>query len=115
MTDADLSKAKDRPDQRQVDWSMTRKGPLADLPNTRRVSERGAGGFGRDYNAAPGPREMERGGSRRGADPAGDGKVRDFDNWARSGPLSPAPAAAPSRPSWRRTRCSAAKRPRRAS
>ena len=75
---------------------MTRKGPLADLPNTRRVSDR-AGGFGRDYNAAAGPREMERGGSRRGAEPAGDGKVRDFDNWARSGPLSPAPAAAPFR------------------
>jgi translation initiation factor 4B len=37
---------------------------------------------------------MERGGSRRGnAPPESDGKVRDFNNWERRGPLSPIPAA----------------------
>lgn len=42
--------------------------------------------------------EMERGGSRRGA-PAfdGDGKVRDFNNWERKGPLSSIPGAEPVR------------------
>ena len=34
---------------------------------------------------------MERGGSRRGFQ--SDGKVRDYDNWERKGPLSPPPAA----------------------
>lgn len=37
---------------------------------------------------------MERGGSRRGANPESDGKVRDFGNWERKGPLSPVPGAA---------------------
>jgi translation initiation factor 4B len=37
---------------------------------------------------------MERGGSRRGANFEGDGKVRDFGNWERKGPLSPVPGAA---------------------
>lgn len=34
---------------------------------------------------------MERGGSRRSNFAEGDGKVRDFSNWERKGPLSPAP------------------------
>jgi translation initiation factor 4B len=39
---------------------------------------------------------MERGGSRRGGSAfEGDGKSRDFGNWERKGPLSPAPGAAP--------------------
>jgi translation initiation factor 4B len=38
---------------------------------------------------------MERGGSRRGAAFEGDGKPRDFGNWERKGPLSPAPGAGP--------------------
>lgn len=79
----------DRQEARELnDW--TRKGPLPDLPQQRRASDRG--GFNKGYEAAP---EMERGGSRRGA-PAfeGDGKVRDFNNWERKGPLSPLPAPA---------------------
>jgi translation initiation factor 4B len=78
----------DRPDAREItDW--TRKGPLPDLPGQqqRRASDRS--GF-KNYEAP----EMERGGSRRGnAPPEGDGKVRDFNNWERRGPLSPIPAA----------------------
>jgi translation initiation factor 4B len=83
--------AKDRQDRGEPrelnDW--TRKGPLPDLPQTRRASDRGGG------REAP---EMERGGSRRGA-PAfdGDGKVRDFNNWERKGPLSAIPGAEPMR------------------
>jgi translation initiation factor 4B len=38
---------------------------------------------------------MERGGSRRGGLPEGDGKSRDFSNWERRGPLSPVPGAEP--------------------
>ncbi|KAF2429698.1 RNA-binding domain-containing protein [Tothia fuscella] len=88
---------KDRVEAREItDWS--RKGPLPDLPgnNTnRRASERTGGGFGerRGYENAP---EMERGGSRRGGGFESDGKERDFSNWERKGPLSPAPAAAQS-------------------
>jgi len=80
--------AKDRPEARELnDW--TRKGPLPDLPQQRRVSDRG--GF-KGYEAAP---EMERGGSRRGASSfEGDGKVRDFNNWERKGPLTPLPPPA---------------------
>jgi translation initiation factor 4B len=78
-----------------TDWS--RKGPLPDLPGggqQRRTSERG-GGFGGGYEAAGGA-PMERGGSRRsnfGGE--GDGKVRDFSNWERKGPLSPVPGGPP--------------------
>lgn len=81
-------KAKDRPEARELnDW--TRKGPLPDLPQQRRASDRG--GF-KGYEAAP---EMERGGSRRGASSfEGDGKVRDFNNWERKGPLTPLPSSA---------------------
>src|SRR6201992_2795204 len=89
---ANKSAAKDRPDRQEPrelsDW--TRKGPLPDLPGSRRASDRGG------MREAP---EMERGGgSRRGA-PAfdGDGKVRDFGNWERKGPLSPLPNAEPVR------------------
>jgi translation initiation factor 4B len=80
--------AKDRPEQKDMsDW--TRKGPLADLPG-RRAPER-SGGFGRNFDA---PSEAgSDGGSRRRPPPfEGDGKVRDFGNWERRGPLSPASA-----------------------
>ena len=43
---------------------------------------------------------MERGGSRRGGPPEGDGKFRDFSNWERRGPPAPltsAPQPPPSR------------------
>lgn len=66
------------------DWS--RKGPLPDLPsNQRRVSERN---FTRNMDERS-DAGSERGGRRGfGGDP--DGKVRDFSNWERRGPLSPA-------------------------
>lgn len=72
------------------DW--TRKGPLPDLPGQRRASDR-AGGF-RQYEAAP---DMggDRGERRRPPPFADDGKVRDFGNWERKGPLSPVPSAGP--------------------
>ena len=77
---------KDRPDAREFgDW--TRKGPLPDVGGQRRVSDRA--GFG------SGPRGFDSGsdvasdrGSRRPAF-EGDGKVRDFGNWDRKGPLTP--------------------------
>ncbi|KAI1094370.1 hypothetical protein F5B19DRAFT_54608 [Rostrohypoxylon terebratum] len=64
--------------------SWERKGPLADLPS------RGGGGGGdrrpADFGERRGP-----GGFRDGAPPSDDGKVRDFGNWERKGPLSPLP------------------------
>ncbi|KAJ9618874.1 Eukaryotic translation initiation factor 4B [Taxawa tesnikishii (nom. ined.)] len=86
---------KDRPEARELnDW--TRKGPLPDLPgqNVRRPSERTAS-FRRDDYAGS-DAGSERGGpagrSRSGFF-EGDGKVRDFGNWERKGPLSPVPQA----------------------
>ncbi|KAK4546431.1 hypothetical protein LTR36_002108 [Oleoguttula mirabilis] len=82
---------KDRPESNRdfSDWS--RKGPLPDLPqNGRQPSRgfsRGAGAFDERSDAG-----SERGGSRRPAFFEGDAsKVRDFSNWERKGPLSPAP------------------------
>lgn len=87
---ADPPKDRDRPDVRELgDWS--RKGPLPDLPgrggNDRRVPDRGFGS-GRTFGDV-GP---EAGGDRRDrrdAFPQDDGKIRDFGNWERRGPLSP--------------------------
>ncbi|PBP27856.1 translation initiation factor eIF4B [Diplocarpon rosae] len=75
----------DRPDAREItDWS--RKGPLPDLPGRggdrggdRRGPDR-AGGFGSEFGERSERRERF---------PEGDGKVRDFGNWDRKGPLSP--------------------------
>lgn len=69
------------------DWS--RRGPLPDLPqNTRQPSR----GFNRNLD------NMSDAGSERGGGKRtffeGDGKVRDFSNWERKGPLSPVPGAA---------------------
>lgn len=83
LTDSIVLLAKDRDGDRPTrefnDWS--RKGPLPDLPgrggNERRDS--GRGGFGSDYG----------GSERKERFPEGDGKVRDFGNWERKGPLSP--------------------------
>ncbi|KAJ9612874.1 Eukaryotic translation initiation factor 4B [Cladophialophora chaetospira] len=80
---------KERQDTRDFsDWS--RKGPLPDLPNQRRVSDRPAGGFGgRSFtNDNMSDAGSERG-NRRGYG-GDDSKVRDFGNWERRGPLSPA-------------------------
>lgn len=78
---------KDRPDAREFgDW--TRKGPLPDVGGQRRVSDRaGFGSGGRGFDNA-----SEAGGERSSRRPAyeqGDGKVRDFGNWDRKGPLTP--------------------------
>lgn len=89
--------AKDRPDRPEPrvldDW--TRKGPLPDLPNQRRASERG---FSRNFDNQS-DAGSERGGSgageRRRPQFEGDGKPRDFGNWERKGPLSPVPRADP--------------------
>ena len=83
---------KDRPEARDItDW--TRKGPLPDLPNQRRPSERG--GFNRGGYDAASDAGSERGERRRPPPFGGDGKERDFGNWERKGPLSPIPGAAP--------------------
>ncbi|KAF2190243.1 hypothetical protein K469DRAFT_699848 [Zopfia rhizophila CBS 207.26] len=83
---------KDRPEGKDMsDW--TRKGPLPDLPNTgRRASDRG--GY-RNFDAAS-DAGSERG-DRRRPPFEGDGKVRDFGNWERKGPLSPVPPTGPMR------------------
>lgn len=98
VANADNSAAKDREgggrEAREItDWS--RKGPLPDLPGRGgRDSDRGyGGGSGRSFGDAPRggdftPADGER---RRDPFPADDGKVRDFSNWSRSGPLSPLP------------------------
>lgn len=78
---------KDRPDAREFgDW--TRKGPLADVPGQRRVSERGGFGSGRGGFDNASDAGSDRGGRRAGHE-QGDGKVRDFGNWDRKGPLTP--------------------------
>ncbi|KAL9125987.1 MAG: hypothetical protein Q9217_004882 [Psora testacea] len=91
---------KERQGTRDIsDWS--RKGPLPDLPrqDQRRVSDRG--GFGSGAPRGQGFDNMaeaggERGG-RRGYEPS-DGKIRDFGNWDRKGPLTPTlPAQPPAR------------------
>ena len=84
--------AKDRPEQSRdfSDWS--RKGPLPDLPqNTRQSSNRG---FSRGFDNAS-DAGSERGGGRKPGFFEGDGKVRDFTNWERKGPLSSAPNNGP--------------------
>ncbi|AEO69121.1 a70622a1-be73-4846-95c3-ef8d33556345 [Thermothielavioides terrestris] len=60
--------------ERELDWSQ-RRGPLTDIP-PRGGDRRGPSDLG------------ER---RREFQPADDGKVRDFNNWERRGPLSPLP------------------------
>ncbi|KAH7384160.1 hypothetical protein DE146DRAFT_217303 [Phaeosphaeria sp. MPI-PUGE-AT-0046c] len=87
---------KDRPEARDIsDW--TRKGPLPDLPGQRRTSDRG--GFSRGPGGPGGFDAASDAGSERGGRRpppfASDGKERDFGNWERKGPLSPAAGAAP--------------------
>ena len=100
-TDIYNSSAKnDRQDTRDYgDWS--RKGPLPDLPGAggqRKVSERPA--FqGRSFdNPGRSFDNMSDAGSERGSrrpfeQAQGDGKIRDYSNWERKGPLSPSTAA----------------------
>ncbi|KAL9534285.1 putative RNA-binding protein [Sphaerulina musiva] len=79
------------------DWS--RKGPLPDLPSQGRQPSRGferrgppGGGFDNMSDAG-----SERGGpgGRKPGYFEGDGKPRDFSDWSRKGPLSPAPSQGP--------------------
>ncbi|KAK4692590.1 translation initiation factor 4B, partial [Lecanoromycetidae sp. Uapishka_2] len=80
---------KERPDGRDFgNWD--RKGPLADAGGApRRVPDRGGFGSGRGGGGFDNASDAggERGG-RRGYEPS-DGKVRDFGNWDRKGPLTP--------------------------
>ncbi|KAL8916366.1 MAG: hypothetical protein Q9208_008556 [Pyrenodesmia sp. 3 TL-2023] len=88
---------KDRPDTREFnDW--TRKGPLPDLPGQRRVSDRAGFGAPRSFDRSF-DNVSEAGSDRSSRRPfeQGDGKVRDFGNWERKGPLQPS-APAPSGP-----------------
>lgn len=92
---ADFFPAKERAESSRdfSDWS--RKGPLpaAEPMNQRQTSGRGfsRGNFDNMSDAG-----SERGGApRRPGFFEGDGKVRDFSNWERKGPLSPVPGAAP--------------------
>ncbi|KAI4160532.1 MAG: hypothetical protein LQ342_005639 [Letrouitia transgressa] len=84
---------KERPDVREFnDW--TRKGPLPDLPG-RRASDRGGYSAPRSFdNVSEAGSERS---NRRQFD-QGDGKVRDFNNWDRKGPLAPASTPGPAFP-----------------
>ena len=95
LTANDEFAAKDRPDAREFgNWD--RKGPLPDL-GQRRVSERGFGsGLPRNFDNMS-ETGSERGNRRSPYEPI-DGKVRDFSNWDRKGPLPPVlPTGPPAR------------------
>lgn len=78
--------AKDREPTRVIDdWS--RKGPLPDLPG-RGAPARGSS-FRGGFDAGASDAGSDRGG-RREMFNQNDGKVRDFGNWERKGPLTPA-------------------------
>ncbi|KAL1965743.1 hypothetical protein VTN77DRAFT_5243 [Rasamsonia byssochlamydoides] len=78
---AEPPKEPQQPARDLSDW--TRKGPLPDLPPTRRVSDRP--GFGRNFDNV-----SETGSERTNKRfESSDGKVRDLNNWERKGPLSP--------------------------
>ncbi|KAJ5083577.1 hypothetical protein N7456_013004 [Penicillium angulare] len=80
-----------RPEGRDLDW--TRRGPLPGPPE-RRIPERSS--FGRNMDAAS-DAGSDRGGRRSNFE--SDGKIRDFSNWERKGPLAPSsgPARDPAR------------------
>ena len=88
---ANSSTAKERIESNRdfSDWS--RKGPLPELPGQGRQPSRGferRGNFDERSDAG-----SEAGGKRPGYF-QDDGKVRDFGDWSRKGPLSPTTAAA---------------------
>lgn len=90
----DFSPAKDRPEASRDFSDWTRRGPLPDLPqNTRQPSNRG---FNRNLdNASDAGSERGGPGGRKPGFFENDGKVRDFSNWERKGPLSPVPGQGP--------------------
>lgn len=78
-----LAKGREGDNRNYNDWS--RKGPLPELPGAqRRVSDRNFGSRGFDNMSDAGSEH----GSRRGPYEPSDGKVRDFSNWERKGPLA---------------------------
>lgn len=87
-----LNTEKDRQEGRDIsDW--TRKGPLPSLPTEqRRVSERTYSSRNYDNASDAGSERADR---RRQPFDQNDGKVRDFGNWERKGPLSPLPPSGP--------------------
>ncbi|EAA61721.1 hypothetical protein AN7350.2 [Aspergillus nidulans FGSC A4] len=70
-------------DVKELDW--TRRGPLPDVAPPRRVPDRASFGRNLDNLSDAGSEPRRRGGFE------SDGKVRDFSNWERKGPLSPPP------------------------
>lgn len=90
-----LHTAKDRPEPSRdfSDWS--RKGPLPDLPQNQRQSSNRGFNRGASFNDNMSDAGSERGGGGRRGFFEGDGKVRDFSNWERKGPLSPVPGNGP--------------------
>ncbi|KAL4878841.1 hypothetical protein BJY04DRAFT_194725 [Aspergillus karnatakaensis] len=76
-------------DVKELDW--TRRGPLPDAPQ-RRVPDRSNFGRNLDNVSDAGSEPRRRSGFE------SDGKVRDFSNWERKGPLSPPPAREGGRP-----------------
>ncbi|KAL4944188.1 hypothetical protein BDV06DRAFT_115687 [Aspergillus oleicola] len=76
-------------DVKELDW--TRRGPLPDAPQ-RRVPDRASFGRNMDNLSDAGSEPRRRGGFE------SDGKVRDFSNWERKGPLSPPPMREGGRP-----------------
>lgn len=68
------------------DWS--RKGPLPDLPGRSGGGNSSSGGMGMGSGERRGPREFSEARPPREG-PVDDGKIRDFSNWERKGPLSP--------------------------
>lgn len=91
---------KDRLETRDFgNWD--RKGPLPDIGGPRRGSDRGGFGAGRGGFDNASDAGSERGG-RRPPNDYGDGKVRDFGNWDRKGPLPPALPTGPAARSFER-------------
>ncbi|KAI9369319.1 hypothetical protein BJX61DRAFT_520005 [Aspergillus egyptiacus] len=76
-------------DVKELDW--TRRGPLPEPPQ-RRVPDRASFGRNLDTLSDAGSEPRRRGNFE------SDGKVRDFSNWERKGPLSPPPMREGGRP-----------------
>ena len=75
---------KERSDTRDFDWNA-RRGPLPPAEPAREIGRGSFRGNRPDFGGEGGDRP------RRPAYEAADGKERDFSNWERKGPLSPAP------------------------
>ena len=78
---------KERQDGRDFDWNA-RRGPLPPAEAAREMGRGGFRGNRPDFGGEGGDRPR-----RPAYEAATDGKERDFSNWERKGPLSPAPAS----------------------